>query len=60
MTKPGLSFSTLDVGVLVHSIEMKGITRCKLTIISDSAVSKKFLDRSFPTQPLYGFLIVIH
>ncbi len=24
-------------------IEMKGITRCKLTIISESAVCKKFL-----------------
>jgi hypothetical protein len=27
----------------VPTIEMKGITRCKLTIISESAVCKKFL-----------------
>jgi hypothetical protein len=26
-----------------HVIEMKGITRCKLTIISESAICKKFL-----------------
>jgi hypothetical protein len=29
--------------VIVIVIEMKGITRCKLTIISESAVCKKFL-----------------
>ncbi len=28
---------------IMLSIEMKGITRCKLTIISESAVCKKFL-----------------
>ncbi len=36
---------------------MKGITRCKLTIISESADS---LDRFGPTWPVYRFLIVIH
>ncbi len=42
------------------TIEMKGITRCKLTIISESAVCKKFLGQIWcPTQPVYRFLIVI-
>jgi hypothetical protein len=33
-------------------IEMKGITRCKLTIISESAVCKKFLGQivSYPAS----------
>jgi len=31
------------VRLCLRSIEMKGITRCKLTIISESAVCKKFL-----------------
>jgi hypothetical protein len=33
-------------------IEMKGITRCKLTIISESAVHKKFLGQiiSYPAR----------
>ena len=30
-------------GQNVRTIQMKGITRCKLTMISDSAVCKKFL-----------------
>ncbi len=29
--------------LFVSPIEMKGITRCKLTIISESAIHKKFL-----------------
>jgi hypothetical protein len=38
-------------------IEMKGIARCKLAIISESAISKKFLGQivSYP-----AILIVIH
>ncbi len=47
----------------VQIIEMKGITRCKLTIISESAVCKKFLGQIVsyfePTRPVYRFLIVI-
>jgi hypothetical protein len=31
---------------IVISIEMKGITKCKLTIISESAIRKKFLGQS--------------
>ncbi len=36
----------------VKLIEMKGITRCKLTIISESAVCKKFLGQivSYPAS----------
>ncbi len=30
-------------GMESRAIEMKGITRCKLTIISESAICKKFL-----------------
>jgi hypothetical protein len=41
-------------------IEMKGITRCKLTIIFESAVCKKFLGQAGPMQPVYRFLIIIH
>ncbi len=48
----------------VQIIEMKGITRCKLTIISESAVCKKFLGHIVSyfesTLPVYRFLIVIH
>ncbi len=48
----------------VQIIEMKGITRCKLTIISESAVCKKLLGQIVsyfePTRPVYRFLIVIH
>jgi hypothetical protein len=40
----------------VQIIEMKGITRCKLTIISESAVCKKFLGQIVsyfePTRPV--------
>jgi hypothetical protein len=32
--------------LVLYIIEMKGITRCKLTIISESAVHKKFLGQS--------------
>ncbi len=48
--------STLDVygslSRLIPIIEMKGITRCKLTIISESAVRKKFLGQvvSYPAS----------
>ncbi len=35
--------ATLKRRSTVLSIEMKGITRCKLKIISESAVCKKFL-----------------
>jgi len=41
-------------------IEIRGITRCKLTIISESAICKKFLGQVGPTQWVYTFLIVIH
>ena len=42
----------LKVSQTVHSIEMKGITRCKLTIISESAACKKFLGQivSYPAS----------
>ncbi len=48
----------------VQIIEMKGITKCKLTIISESAVCNKLLGQIVsyfePTRPVYRFLIVIH
>jgi hypothetical protein len=37
------SLFTLSAFIFISPIEMKGITRCKLTIISESAVCKKFL-----------------
>jgi hypothetical protein len=38
--------------MLVRTIEMKGITRCKLTIISESGVHKKLLGQiiSYPAS----------
>jgi hypothetical protein len=46
-----MSLSNLNSYIL-QPIEMKGITRCKLTIISESAVCKKFLGQiwSYPTD----------
>ncbi len=42
------------------SIEIKGITRCKLTIISNQPFVRNSLDWFGPSQPVYWFLIVIH
>jgi len=39
---PKTKHVSLNLGLV---IEMKGITRCKLTIISESAVHKKFLGK---------------
>ncbi len=39
---------------------MKGITRCKLTIISESPFVRNSFDRLYPTQPVYRFQIVIN
>ncbi len=39
------------------SIEMKGITRCKLTKYLNQLFVINSLDRSFPTRPVYRFLI---
>jgi hypothetical protein len=38
-----LSWWVLKAKNIIDIIEMKGITRCKLTIISESADCKKFL-----------------
>ncbi len=42
------------------TIEMKGISGYQLTIISESAVCKKFLGQIWSQRPVYRFLIVIH
>jgi len=44
-------------GMESTAIEMKGITRCKLTIISESAICK---NKFGPAQPVNRFQIVIH
>jgi hypothetical protein len=48
---PGTTVSKL-LYLLSVTIEMKGITRCKLTIMSESAVCKKFLGQivSYPAS----------
>jgi hypothetical protein len=59
-----LETNVLGTISLIKTIEMKGITRCMLTIISESAICKKFFGQFVsyfePTQPVYIFLIVIH